>query len=124
MKIAIYNNNKIWYYKVKLSDESLSVEEFVKRFNFSLDKFKELNYNLSSLKSGDILKMPESEQYYHVAMPLETYESIARKYNCDENELKNINLSKNLFIGQKIFIWFYKSLWYTCYHTNEVLKLW
>ena len=106
MKISIYNNNKVWFYRVKLTDENLSIEDFSKRFNFSEEKLRELNYNLSNLKSGDILRMPESSQYYHVAMPLESYETIAKQYNCDENDLKNINLSKNLFIGQKIFIWF------------------
>ena len=124
MKISIYNNNKVWFYRVKLTDENLSIEDFAKRFNFSEEKLRELNYNLSNLKSGDILRMPESSQYYHVAMPLESYETIAKQYNCDENDLKNINLSKNLFIGQKIFIWFYVSMCYTNTCTNEGDIIW
>jgi hypothetical protein len=34
MEVKIFNNNKIWYYRVRKEDERFENKDFFKRFNF------------------------------------------------------------------------------------------
>lgn len=104
MEVKLYNNNQIWYYRVKREDEKLEKTDFLKKFNFSHDEFMRLNPNFTKLTAGRVLLMPPSSKYYHVAAPLENLENIAKMYNCEADYLRNLNKVTNLFIGQKIFL--------------------
>lgn len=104
MEVKLYNDNKIWYYRVKREDERLSNKDFFKKFNFSEESFLSLNPNFKKLTVGKVLLMPPSPKYYHAVAPLETYQSIAEIYNCPVEYLKEINGTNYTFIGQKIFI--------------------
>ena len=116
MEIKIFDNNKEWYYKIKLCDEKLTINKFLQKFNFDIDEFNALNPDMKKLQAGKILKMPKSSQYFHIVQPLETYSSLSLKYNIPESKLKEINKTNVLFIGQKIFIWYYKIM---CYNLFE-----
>ncbi len=104
MEVRIYNDNKIWYYRVKKEDEGKPIEDFIKKFNFSYEEFLSLNPSFSTLISGKILFMPASSKYCHLVAPLENFETIASLYNCSSDHLKNLNNTNRLFIGQRIFI--------------------
>lgn len=104
MEVKLYNDNKIWHYRIKKDDEELTLEKFVKRFNFSMEDFKALNLDCEKLIAGKVLFMPPSSKYYHIVGPLENYTTIARDYNCEVEKLKMLNQTNFLFIGQKIFL--------------------
>lgn len=104
MEVKLYNDNKIWYYRVKKEDERLNNKDFFKRFNFSEEDFKDLNTDFEKLIAGRVLIMPPSSKYYHVVAPLENYDSIAKSYNCSANSIRQMNRTSALFIGQKIFL--------------------
>ena len=107
MKIYISPSNKIWFYSVKKNDENLKIKDFINKFNISEDDFFSLNNNIESLYVGDVILIPASQQYFHIVGPLESYESIANLFNCTKEKLMEINKTKNIFIGQKIYIWFF-----------------
>lgn len=113
MKITIAPSNKNWYYTVKSSDENLDITSFIKRFNINEEEFYYLNKNIDKLVCGDVLLIPASQQYFHIVSPLETYQSIANKFNCSSEYLVETNKTKTLFVGQKIYIWFFVIVWYT-----------
>lgn len=103
MRVRLYNDNKVWYYRVKKEDEKLTFAKFIKRFNFSVKDFQKLNKNYD-LIAGKILFMPPSSKYYHIVGPLENYTTIANDYNCEISNLQEINKTTFLFIGQRIFL--------------------
>ncbi len=104
MKITIPSSNKPWFYIVKLSDEGQSLESFKARFCFDEGEFEFLNPNLTSLRAGDLLIIPPSPQYFHIAAPLETYQTIANMFNTSTEELISKNKTQTTFVGQKIYI--------------------
>lgn len=103
MKISLYNNQKNWFYKIKPADENLDFEKLVLKFNVSEEEIKFLNPNFQ-IKSGNILILPASSKYFHIAQPLETYFSVSKMYNCSVEQLKQQNKTLTIFVGQKIFI--------------------
>lgn len=113
MEIKIYNNPQNWFYRVKKSDEDISIEKFVLRFNIKKEDFDFLNPNATSLRQGDVLIIPQSEQFCHIVAPLETFETISKKFQVPVSNLKSICNSSVLFVGQRIFIWFFKKWCYT-----------
>jgi hypothetical protein len=104
MEVKLYNDNKIWYYRVKREDERLSNKDFFKKFNFKEEDFIDLNPDFEKLIAGRVLIMPPSSKYYHIVAPLENYEAIAKAYNCSVDLIRQINKTSVLFIGQKIFL--------------------
>lgn len=104
MEIKIYNNSQNWFYRVKKSDEDISIEKFVLRFNIKKEDFDFLNPNATSLRQGDVLIIPQSEQFCHIVAPLETFETISKKFQVPVSNLKSICNSSVLFVGQRIFI--------------------
>lgn len=104
MEVKLHNNHKEWFYRVKRKDEKLENDDFYKKFNFSKEDFIELNPDFVKLTAGRVLTMPPSSKYYHIVGPLESYESIAKLYNCTVEHLKQLNKVNYIFIGQKIFI--------------------
>lgn len=104
MEVKIFNDNKIWYYRIKKEDEKYENKDFLKKFNFLEEEFANINPNFSKLIAGRVILMPASSKYYHVVAPLENYENIASVYNCSLELLKTLNKTNKLFIGQKIFL--------------------
>lgn len=104
MKVKIINDNKVWYYRVKKSDEKCLIKDFIKKFNFSSEAFVKLNPYLEKLIAGRILFMPPSSKYYHIVGPLENFEIISEIYSCPIDYLKSLNNTTRTFIGQKIFL--------------------
>ena len=104
MEIKLHNESKIWYYRVKKADESFTLERFLKRFNFPTKNFESLNPDCEKLIAGKILFMPPSSKYYHIVGPLENYENLARSFNYQVEDLKKLNRTNFLFIGQRIFL--------------------
>lgn len=113
MEIKIHNNFQNWFYRVKKSDEDVPIEKFISRFNIKKEDFDFLNPNASSLRQGDVLIIPQSEQFCHVVAPLETFETISKKFQIPVSNLKKSCNSNLLFVGQRIFIWFFKKWCYT-----------
>lgn len=104
MEIKIYNNFQNWFYRVKKSDEDVPIEKFISRFNIKKEDFDFLNPSATSLRQGDVLIIPQSEQFCHVAAPLETFETISKKFQVPVASLKKSCNANLLFVGQRIFI--------------------
>ena len=115
MKVYLYNNNKIWFYRVKKSDEVFNnknennetyfnLDAFLKKFNILKSEFEQLNGKISKISYGDVLIMPNSSKYCHIVQPTETLEKIAVKYGVNFEYLKSENATNKIFIGQKIFL--------------------
>lgn len=113
MKISLYNNNKVWFYKVKKTDEIyneksinnkdiFNIERFSQRFNFVIADFEKLNGKIKKITAGDVLLIPPSSKYCHIVAPTETPNIIIKKYGLGNNT--DLNSNKKLFIGQKIFL--------------------
>lgn len=104
MEIKIYNNNQNWFYRVKQQDEKIPLEKFLLKFNIQKADFDSLNPSFKSLRHGNVLIIPASQQFCHVVAPLETFETISKKYHVPVEILKESCKTEVLFVGQKIFI--------------------
>lgn len=104
MEIKIYNNNQNWFYRVKQTDEKIPLEKFLHKFNIQKEDFDSLNPSFKALRHGDVLIIPASQQFCHVVAPLETLETISKKYQVPIEILKENCKTEVLFVGQKIFI--------------------
>lgn len=115
MKVYMDRNNKIWFYKVKKSDEVhnhadedgvtyFNLESFIKKFNVTKEDFEKLNGKIKKISCGDVLIIPQSSKYCHIVLPTETISSIAQKYQINPDELRVKNKINKVFIGQKLFI--------------------
>lgn len=113
MEVKIYDNNRSWFYRVKKEDEEIPIEKFLLRFNISKEEFDLQNPNSTMLRQGDVLIIPSSQQFCHVVVPLETFDSLSRRYNISIDEIKKSCETTVLFVGQKIFIWFFLNWCYT-----------
>jgi len=97
------------YYKVKSGDTLWSI---ARNFGVSVNELKEVNNLVSNaLSIGQLLYIPKEEteiveQKIYTVKSGDTLYGIAKKYNLDVNELKEINnlTSNNLSIGQKLIV--------------------
>lgn len=104
MKISIHTNPNNWFYKIKKSDENLTIEKFIGKFNVKKEDFEFLNPSFNKICFGSVVVVPASQQYFHVVRPLETFESIAKMFNCSLEQIKDSAGTSVPFVGQKIFL--------------------
>ncbi len=57
-----------------------------------------------NLKVGDWFKTSAKSGNVYVVKPLDTFDSVSKKFNVDKQELKKIANTKQLFVGQKLTI--------------------
>ncbi|MBQ8748990.1 MAG: LysM peptidoglycan-binding domain-containing protein [Clostridia bacterium] len=58
----------------------------------------------SVIEEGDILWVRKRNMALHIVKPLDTFESLSKKYNVTISHIKDVNNITTLFIGQKIII--------------------
>lgn len=90
-------------YFVKKQDTIKSVSE-----KFKVDEKMILEDNNLSLdvklQEGDILWIRRKNKEMYIVKPLDTIESIACKFNVTVEHIKQLNNTKTIFIGQKLYI--------------------
>jgi len=101
-------------YSIHVAKSGESLYSLAEKYNTTIDDIKEANdITTNSLQIGQKLKIPEgskskqnSEQFTHTITSGESLYSLAKKYNCSMDELREWNhLSKDqLNIGDKIKI--------------------
>lgn len=105
VEVEVLNDKKIEdiIYFVKSGDTIISIaEKFCVRVeDLVLDNDLPID---SKIEVGDILWIRKRNIALHIVKPLDTFESLSKKYNVSVNHIKSINNITTLFIGQKIII--------------------
>lgn len=82
-------------------DKPQTIHDFAMENMFSLSQ---LVYNSKNLLAGDIVCVTGVNKILHIVKPLETLNSIAKKYNVSVNQIMEENKIDKIFIGQQLFI--------------------
>ena len=105
IEVEILDDKKVEdiIYFVKKGDTLLSVAE---KFCIRLEDLLLDNDLLknSVIEEGDILWVRKRNMALHIVKPLDTFESLSKKYNVSISHIKDVNNITTLFIGQKIII--------------------
>ena len=102
MEIISCNKSEYVWYQVQKYDNLTSI---LKLFETSSNKVIRNNPNID-LYEGEMIKILQPTSSLHIVKPMETLDTIARKYNVivDDLIIQNNLVSKRLFIGQTLVI--------------------
>ena len=71
-----------------------------KTLNFVKEQFKD--YSVKNLCVGDWFNTIRQSTKTYVVVPMDTFETVAKKLNINVEDLKQKALTKRLYVGQKI----------------------
>lgn len=102
MKLIECNNGDFIWVQIK-ADETL--QDIVTRHSTTINNIIRHNPNID-LYEGEMIKILNKANIYHVVKPMETLTLIAKKYKVNEEDLirQNNLKSTRLFIGQNLKI--------------------
>ncbi|MBQ7798655.1 MAG: LysM peptidoglycan-binding domain-containing protein [Clostridia bacterium] len=102
MKLVNCNQSEIILYQVQKED---TLNTILSKFSITSNNIVRNNPNID-LYEGEIIKIINKSRIQHIVKPMETLNSIATKYNIDEEILVKLNKlnSKRLFVGQTLII--------------------
>ncbi|MBO5909969.1 MAG: LysM peptidoglycan-binding domain-containing protein [Clostridia bacterium] len=91
----------VWY-RIMSEDTLLSIAD---KLGVEVNAIIRNNNNID-LYEGEIVKIERKNDKMHIVKPMETLESISKKYNITKNRLIEINnlSSTRLFVGQMIAV--------------------
>lgn len=81
-----------------------TIEEIAKLYNNSKEKIRKVNNLMGEIEEGNILLISEKNIAIYVVKPLDTFASIAKKFEVSVMHLKQLNKTEHLFIGQRLII--------------------
>ena len=105
IEVEFLNDKKIEdiIYFVKANDTLSSIADkfCVKKEDLAFDNDIKLS---EKIEDGDIIWIRKRNTAIHIVKPLETIETIAKKYNVTIAHIKQLNNVDTVFIGQRIII--------------------
>lgn len=102
MEIIDCNNAEYIWHQLKKDD---TLNNILDQFNVTQNSIIRNNPNVD-LYEGEVIKILKNTHNLHIVKPMETLDSVAKKYNTNIDDLVRVNnlSSKRLFIGQTLII--------------------
>ncbi len=93
-------NNFLEFEVVCITKEQ-DIDKFAKQNNLNENQIVFENKKLSK---GEYVVLNDINKILHIVRPLETIESISKKYNVSSEYIKQKNKISKIFIGQQLYI--------------------